>query len=263
MREILYNSIGTGYNTTRRADAHIAERIYDHLAPEKKGLYLDIGCGTGNYTIALSEMGLNMFGVDPSEKMLQEATSRSNNISWLVGMAESLPLPHSMFDGIAGMLTIHHWTDLDTAFKELDRVLKRNGRIVFFTATPEQMTGYWLRHYFPKMMEKSGVQMPPLEKIAAAAAKAGLETAGTEKYFVSDDLQDSFLYIGKNNPELYFDEVVRNGISSFAALSNKDEVQAGLTQLRTDIDNGAFPAIKEQYENELGDYLFVTLQKKT
>jgi ubiquinone/menaquinone biosynthesis C-methylase UbiE len=262
MNHILYNSIGTGYNIKRCADAYLAERFYQLLCVSPNGLYLDIGCGTGNYTIALQEKGLKIMGVDPSEKMLQQAMQRSSNVSWVAGAAEKLPLEDKLFDGIMGMLTIHHWTDLHSAFTELSRVLKGNGKIVLFTSTPEQMEGYWLNHYFPLMMKESLLQMPSLEKIRSAATAAGLEIADTEKYFIKDKLQDHFLYVGKNKPELYFDETIRNGISSFAAIAHVKEVNTGLQTLRNDIDKCVFPKIGQQYENDMGDYIFVILQKK-
>jgi hypothetical protein len=159
-------------------------------------------------------------------------------------------------------LTIHHWTDIKKAFIELNRVLADNGRIIMFTSTPEQMKGYWLNHYFPKMLYSSIVQMPSLDTIQKATDEAKLKISGIEKYFIKDDLKDCFLYVGKNNPERYFDEQIRQGISSFSSLANIDEVKQGLIALRTDIDNNAFEQINNQYENDLGDYLFITIEKK-
>ena len=49
--DIKYNKIGTNYNQTRRADPFLTECLFKHLNPKTKGLYLDIGCGTGNYTV--------------------------------------------------------------------------------------------------------------------------------------------------------------------------------------------------------------------
>lgn len=261
MSNILYNSIGSGYNTTRCADSYLAERFYKLLSVPEGGLCLDIGCGTGNYTMAMHKMGLKMIGLDPSDKMLQEAVLHSSAINWMRGSAEELPLPQAHCDGVMGMLTIHHWTDLNASFAELSRVLKKNGKIVFFTSSPDQMKGYWLNHYFPGMMQQSSLQMPSLNKILAAAANAGLQLADTETYFVKDDLQDHFLYVGKCKPELYFDDRIRNGISSFAAIAHADEVQAGMVALRNDINNHTFPEILKRYENDMGDYLFVVLKK--
>jgi ubiquinone/menaquinone biosynthesis C-methylase UbiE len=262
MQETKYDKIGTGYNSTRQADPYLTERLLYHLQPQNDRLYLDIGCGTGNYTCALADKGLNFIGVEPSEKMLSEAKTRNQQINWLKGTAEQIPTDDKVFAGIIATLTIHHWTDLKKAFVELDRVLTDNGKIVLFTSTPEQMKGYWLNHYFPKMLHSSIVQMPSLDTIKKATDEAKLKINGIEKYIIKDDLKDCFLYVGKNKPECYFDEQVRLGISSFSSLANIDEVKQGLKKLRNDIDINRFEQIKEQYENDLGDYLFITIDKK-
>lgn len=262
MQDIKYDKIGTGYNSTRQADPYLTERLIYHLQPITDRLYLDIGCGTGNYTITLANKGFNFVGVEPSEKMLYEAKSRNQDIIWLKGTAEQIPADDKVFDGIVATLTIHHWTDLTKAFSEINRVLSDNGRLVLFTSTPEQMKGYWLNHYFPNMLNASIVQMPSLADLKESIAPTELEITVIEKYFIKDDLQDCFLYVGKNNPNRYFDEVIRHGISSFSSLANIDEVKQGLSKLRNDINNQAFDRIKDQYANELGDYLFITIEKK-
>jgi hypothetical protein len=140
-------------------------------------------------------------------------------------------------------------------------VLKQGGKLVIFTAAPEQMKGYWLNHYFPKMLQDSILQMPSMDTIKEAAADAGFKIMRTEKYFIQDDLKDLFLYAGKNRPGFYLDEQVRKGISSFSALANADEVKQGLLALKNDIETGKFDEINAKFENEMGDYLFITAQK--
>jgi ubiquinone/menaquinone biosynthesis C-methylase UbiE len=257
----LYDVIGAGYNSTRQADPYLTERLYNLLSPKKDGNYIDIGCGTGNYTIALAEKELNFCGVEPSGNMLSLARSRNDKVRWLNGSAENIPADDDSFDGGIATLTIHHWTDLRKAFAEIYRVLKQNAQLVIFTATPEQMLGYWLNHYFPKMLKDSMRQMPDFGKVNDAATAAGFFYAGTERYFIHDDLHDHFLYAGKSRPELYFDEAVRAGISSFSALSNALEVEEGLEQLRLDMAFNRFDGIRSKYDNETGDYLFIILQK--
>lgn len=257
----LYDSIGIGYNATRRADPYLTGRLYALLLPQPDSLYADIGCGTGNYTIALAETGLNFCGIEPSKKMLETARSLTNKVKWLAGSAESIPTPDEHFDGAIATLTIHHWRDLDAAFDEIHRVLKPSGRLVIFTATPEQMRGYWLNHYFPEMLEDSMLQMPSFEAVSHAAVKAGFEVVKTEKYFIKADLSDHFLYVGKNRPELYLDGRIRKGISSFSALSNSAEVKKGLLQLAEDISSNQFDTVRRKYENDRGDYLFIVMRK--
>jgi len=259
--DILYNTIGTGYNATRQADPFIAGKLYELLSPKPGGLFLDVGCGTGNYTIALAEKWLDFTGVEPSKKMLETAAVRSLKINWLLGHAEHIPTDGNLFDGAIATLTIHHWKNLVNAFNEISRVLTDNGRIVFFTATPVQMEGYWLNRYFPKMMNYSMAQMPSLEHIKLALEFSGFGITDTEKYFIRDDLKDCFLYVGKNRPYLYFEEEIRNGISSFSALSNAPEVEQGLNSLREDLESEMFNEIQSKYNNDKGDYLYIVAGK--
>ncbi|MBV8391235.1 MAG: class I SAM-dependent methyltransferase, partial [Mucilaginibacter sp.] len=197
--DILYDNIGKGYNSTRQADPYLAERLYDLLLPQKGALYIDIGCGTGNYTTALTSKGLAFYGIEPSEEMLKIARSGKNDVKWFIGTAENIPTEDALFDGAIATLTIHHWADLVKAFHEINRVLKPEATLVLFTATPSQMRGYWLNHYFPVMLERSIAQMPSLEVVVNALIDAGFMISNTEKYFITPDLQDHFLYSGKHD----------------------------------------------------------------
>jgi ubiquinone/menaquinone biosynthesis C-methylase UbiE len=257
----LYNSIGSSYNSTRQADPHIAERLIHQLVPKESGRYLDIGCGTGNYTIWLSQQGINFWGVDPSNAMLCEARQHASRdeVIWLEGTADSIPVESLFFDGGIATLTIHHWPDLTNAFQELSRVLKPGSQLILFTALPEQMERYWLNHYFPRMMEASIRQMPTLTAIIQAAND--FEIVTTESYTIQPHISDLFLYAGKNEPQLYLDTVVRRGISSFSSVAYADEVVIGLDMLRNDIKDRTFEQVKLNYETTLGDYLFVVMQR--
>ena len=256
-----YNQIGINYNQTRKADPYLTEQLLKHLNPNKEGLYLDIGCGTGNYTSALQKKGFQCIGIDPSIEMLQKAQSNNKAIQWKIGSAEKTDLPKDSVDGIIGTLTIHHWSNLARAFSELNYILKPNGKIVIFTSTPQQMKAYWLNHYFPKMLEDSMLQMPTFESVKEAMTNSRIKITSTETYSIKPDLKDQFLYCGKQNPELYFDESIRHGISSFSALANLEEVEKGLAILRTDIDTGKIDEIIKSYENNFGDYLYIIGEK--
>ena len=259
--KIKYDKIGENYNRTRKADSVLTVKLLDYLCPKKEATYLDIGCGTGNYTHEFQQRRFAFIGIDPSEKMLDKARLKNDKIEWRLGSAENTGLPKNYVHGIIASLTIHHWTDLEKGFEELYSILKPGGKIVIFTSTPTQMKGYWLNYYFPKMMKDSIRQMPALEMIKKSMGQAGFEITGLDKYFIHPALADKFLYCGKHNPELYFEEEIRNGISSFSSLANKNEVVEGLSKLRKDIDTGEISEIIKSYENQLGDYLYVVGEK--
>lgn len=257
-----YDEIGINYNLTRKADPYLLGRFLDLLQVDPQKQYLDIGCGTGNYTIALHHKGAQFIGVDPSIEMLDKAKLKCPDIKWIEGSAEYLELTDHAVDSIMASLTIHHWTDLGNGFKELFRILKPGGRFILFTSTPIQMEGYWLNHYFPKMLKDSISQMPSLKLVEAQLTQSGFENVQTEKYFIQPDLQDLFLYAGKHDPSLYFKPRVRRGISSFSALANQEEVEQGLSILSKDIQSGKIKQIIQSYDNDLGDYLFVIAEKR-
>lgn len=256
-----YDIIGRDYNQTRKADPYLAEQLFQYLNPIPDGIYLDIGCGTGNYTHVFQQKGHQFIGIDPSENMLAKAQLNNPSINWKLGTAEQTGLADSSVDGIIASLTVHHWTDLKLAFQDLYRVLKAPGRIVIFTATPQQMEGYWLKYYFPKMLKDSIQQMPSRAALFEAMSIEGFSIDYTVPYEIQPDLQDLFLYCGKEQPEYYLDPAIRNGISSFSHLAHQTEVVAGLTQLEADIRSGKIKEIMQAYENEWGDYLFLIGKK--
>jgi len=257
-----YDRIGIGYDTTRKADDYLAQRMFHFLdAANQEMLCLDVGCGTGNYTTVLHEMGLEFIGIDPSEEMLVKAREKTPSIRWERGSAENIALTAESVDRVLISLSIHHWERLNDGFSEVSRVLKKNGKLVLFTTLPNQTRAYWLHHYFPKMIEDSIKILPALDEIESAFEQAGLTIIEREPYFVQPDLQDWFLYSGKHNPEMYFREEVRKGISSFALLANQPEVEKGLEHMRNDIDSGNIEQVMKAHENDLGDYLFLVAEK--
>jgi ubiquinone/menaquinone biosynthesis C-methylase UbiE len=260
-RPPLYDRIGTRYDATRRADPYLVERLLYYLDPAPNGEYLDMACGTGNYTVAVAQAGQRVHGIDQSQRMIAAACEKSGAIIWHIGNVEALPFHNGVFSGVMCTLAIHHFQALQPAFQEAFRVLSP-GRFVLFTSTAEQMRGYWLNAYFPTAMARSIAQMPSLQAIVQALRRSGFTTMYTEPYEVQNDLQDFFLYSGKHRPEMYLDSRVRAGISTFAALAEASEVEEGCRRLAQDIESGRIADVIGVYKHAQGDYLFVVGEKE-
>ena len=109
------------------------------------------------------------------------------------------------------------------------------------------------------MMARSIEKMPSEVDIRSALLRAGFKVVTVAPFFVTNLLQDLFLYSGKHRPELYLDAVVRANISSFAVqLAPSAELQDGLARLTTDLQSGDFVSIKARHATEAGDYAYVT-----
>ena len=167
-----YEQIGKTYDDTRRADPYIARRLASHLKANLKDRYLDLACGTGNYTIALRYSGIQISGVDQSVRMLSSARRKDPSINWSLGTAEALPFRSGSFSGAICVLAIHHFENFERAFQEVARVIVR-GRFVIFTSTSEQLKRFWLNEYFPTAMRRSIDRMPSKNEIMKALKNAG------------------------------------------------------------------------------------------
>ncbi len=252
----IYDQIGGKYDQTRRADPYLVQRLMTLLKATPARSYLDVACGTGNYSAAMADSGFRCYGIDHSLTMLTTAQHKSPAVTWYQGDVHNMPLLENAFNGAFCMLGIHHFENLENAFQEVVRVIS-DGRFVIFTSTPEQMRGYWLNEYFPVALEKSAIQMPSLNRVRLALQNAGFRLIETEAYAVRDDLQDRFFYSGKHRLERYLDPLFRQGISTFRLLTDVVELETGCNRLQNDIQTGRIADVMKAYEHSDGDYLWV------
>ena len=98
---------------------------------------LEYGCGTGSYAFKLAQYGANVAGIDISEAGIDLASKQAETngvgerTSFQVMDAEKLGFSDDYFDVVCGSGILHH-LHLEQAMKELARVLKPDGRAVFF-----------------------------------------------------------------------------------------------------------------------------------
>ncbi len=253
----IYDSIGVGYDTNRRADPAIAGQLAEALGAPG-GAFLDLACGSGNYTAALAGLGYDLTGLDLSSRMLMAARAKPGDVNWVLAAVERLPFENLTFQGALCTLAIHHFHDMAAAFRECRRVLRPRGCFTLFTGEAGQMRDYWLNAYFPIAMARSIARMPKRAEIERCLRGAGFGKISFTPYWVSGDLQDHFLYSGKNDPEFYLDDAVRASISTFAQHGDPREIRNGVARLRVDLKNGQFETTRRAYHSGLGDYMFVS-----
>jgi len=106
----------------------------DELGISPDELVIDVGCGTGNLTLALlsrlSPAG-RVVAVDISPRMVEEAGRkiRDPRVDWRVADVRRLPLPDSACDRAICLSVWPHIEDREAAAEELGRVLNPGGRL--------------------------------------------------------------------------------------------------------------------------------------
>jgi ubiquinone/menaquinone biosynthesis C-methylase UbiE len=113
-------------------------RLRDVLAPEPGERVLEIGPGTGYYTLDVASRllpsgTLDIF--DLQQEMLDHTMARArergqSNITPTQGDARSLPYADGRFDAAFLVTVLGEVPDQDAALRELARVLKPGGRLV-------------------------------------------------------------------------------------------------------------------------------------
>jgi hypothetical protein len=85
---------------------------------------VDIGCGDGALVRALAKAGANAVGIEVSEAAVERARAKDPANRYLLGGAESIPLPDASVDVAVLMRSLHHVPDPNSAFGELKRVVR-------------------------------------------------------------------------------------------------------------------------------------------
>jgi ArsR family transcriptional regulator len=93
----------------------------------------DLGCGTGQVTVALAEHVAKVIGIDQSEAMLRAARKRTTgqkNVALRRGDLENIPITDGCCDAALLVLVLTYVTDMPVVLGEVRRVLRRGGRLV-------------------------------------------------------------------------------------------------------------------------------------
>lgn len=140
--------------------------IQKFLKPGDK--ILEIGAGTGRYSIALAKMGYEVTAVDLTPKhveIMKTKTRKLKNFRCMVADALDLnAFEDKSFDMVLNfgpMYHLFHKKDKNQAIKETLRVAKKNGICMFaYLPCASFVTGYGLRHqgvaHLYEVMDKIG-----------------------------------------------------------------------------------------------------------
>lgn len=114
-----------------RAERRIASFL-EKSRLHKNSLCLELGCGTGLFTTALSKSCDRLVGVDISWDLLRQAREKlgdSPRAQCVLTDIHSMAFRPKLFDIVLGVSVLHH-LEYETALKEIRRVLKPGGILI-------------------------------------------------------------------------------------------------------------------------------------
>lgn len=143
---------------------------------------LDIAAGGGHTANAFAPVVKKVTAVDLTPEMLLAAErfikgNGHQNVDFLIGDAENLPLPDDRFDIVTCRIAPHHFPSVNSFIKEVHRVLKPNGQFLLddnvapeddefdqFYNTIEKWRDYshfraWKKTEWLRMIELSGFEI--------------------------------------------------------------------------------------------------------
>ena len=132
--------------------AVLQQRVGEALLDRLQGIrcspqtILDLGCGTGYFETFLKKLypAAKIIGLDKSNGMLVHAQAKEKeyqltDIHWVGGCAENLPFSDHSFELVYSNLMLHWSNDFSKSLKEIRRILKPEGLLLFSMVGPDTL----------------------------------------------------------------------------------------------------------------------------
>ncbi len=133
-----YDHWSDTYDETPNPVVHMDERHTPRLLALQPGeRILDAGCGTGRHFYTMLNAGSSIVGTDFAAGMLRLAAEKYPEV-WLVRADLQRPLPFlsGSFDVVLCSLVGEHLAQLAPFFREMHRLLRAGGRLLFSVYHP-------------------------------------------------------------------------------------------------------------------------------
>ncbi|MEW1750174.1 class I SAM-dependent DNA methyltransferase [Streptomyces angustmyceticus] len=158
---------------SRPLDRSLLACFAELVRADGAGPVADLGCGPGLVTAHLAALGLSVFGVDLSPRMVAHARREHPGVRFEEGAMTSLDLPDGSLGGVVAWYSIIHTPQerLPELFAEFHRLLAPGGHLLVAFQTGDEPLHVAQPFGHPVSLD---FQRRQPERIAGLAAAAGL-----------------------------------------------------------------------------------------
>jgi ubiquinone/menaquinone biosynthesis C-methylase UbiE len=203
-----------------------------HLGLDKTSRVLDIGCGTGRFSILIAQQfRCAVVGIDPSFSMLTKGKVKCLNdqVTWLRTRGEAIPFSEGIFDVCFASQVIHHFDDQLRAFVEMHRVLRHGGRIGIRISSHAQLKTILDYRFFPSALQIDRKRLPDIQTVRGLMQTVGfsIEAQKDVRQQLFESADDYLAKLGDK-------------YSSVLSLISEEEYRKGLEKAAVYLGDGEF-----------------------
>jgi len=147
----VFDDIASIYDATRALQPGIMDEVIGALCSHVEGSLLDVGVGTGRYALPISARGIDVTGIDLSEKMTAQARAKGFNRITL-GDVTRMPFRNGSFDSATMIHVLHLIPNWQTALREVARVIRGD----LLTVASYRKPSIWSRNDYIQRVDELG-----------------------------------------------------------------------------------------------------------
>lgn len=175
-----------GYHPSLRDRLRVRtrRRLLEHLRSivEPEGTRLmDLGGGSGVTTVEIGSGARELVVLEPNAKKVERGRRAQAPVTFVEGVAESIPYGAGRFDRVVSLMSFHHFSDGEKACREAARVLAPGGRIVVYDfergPPPARLMAFWVVRVCHRKM-----QLRTTTELAELVRTAGFRDVRREPY---------------------------------------------------------------------------------
>ena len=221
-------NIAAVYDTGRSDSPDTLKRWLNLLSAyvSKDGVsrIVDLGCGTGRYSEPLSvHFQADVIGIDPSDKMLNEARKKNfrSTVVFKRAPGERLPVEEHSTDMVFMSMVFHHLADPEQTARECHRILRDGGIVCIRNCTIDAMETFPYVRFFHGIRPVIEEQLVSRDRIKSVFEGAGFDAVAHE--VVTDQILPNW--------RGFADKMATRADSILARLPD-DDFHSGITLLR-------------------------------